>query len=115
AGRWPLGSTAGGPGIALRWLRDGLYPDLAAAPDAYDRICAEAEAVPPGALGAVSTLGATIFNVAAPRRGLRGFFAAGAAITQLGAPVRAAFARALLEANACGVRANIEQLEAVWG
>lgn len=113
-GLWSLESNAGGTGIALRWLRDGFYPELASRPDAFDQVCAEAEAVAPGAGGAVSTIGPSIFDLSRPHRGLRGFFVSGAS-AQLRAPVRAMFARALLEGNACGIRANIEQLEEVSG
>jgi xylulokinase len=40
-----------GGGLALKWFRDQICPELTAAPDAYARLDALASAVPPGAGG----------------------------------------------------------------
>lgn len=50
--RWHVMGVTQGAGLSLRWLRDLLGAGVPAAPDdAYERLCGEAAAAPPGADG----------------------------------------------------------------
>jgi len=110
-GRWVVESNAGGVGAAAEWAAGLLFPDT---PWPLGHLFAEAECSVPGAAGMVSTLGADVMDA-----------------RKLGLPIgnltlspmgdgdsrerRQHLARAIVEGIAFGLRANIEQAEAVVG
>jgi autoinducer 2 (AI-2) kinase len=106
-GRWVLESNAGPVGEALDWLAHVLYPD-AAAPAA--ELLHQAGLQPPGAGGALSTFGASVFDARALRPSY-GCLALPSLGVARGAASRALLARAAVEGIAWSIRANLEQLE----
>ncbi|CAA0121708.1 Putative 2-hydroxyacid dehydrogenase YoaD [Halioglobus japonicus] len=106
--RWVLESNAGGMGYSLSLMAAMLYPD---APEPELRLFAEAAESEPGAAGMLSTMGAEVMNMRAPTMPMGHLtlsYMAGA-----GDAPRRHLARAFVEGCACGVRANIEQLNTV--
>jgi autoinducer 2 (AI-2) kinase len=109
--RWALESNAGGVGETLDWIAGLLHPDVA-----YPilHLVSEAEGSLPGASGMLSTLGADVMD--ARQIGLPvGTLTASPLTTAGDAGRRRHLARAVLEGMAFGLRANIEQIEAVSG
>ncbi|MBW2286474.1 MAG: class II aldolase/adducin family protein [Deltaproteobacteria bacterium] len=110
-GQWVIESNAGGVGTAAEWVAGLLFPDT---PWPLGHLFAEAECSLPGAAGMVSTLGADVMDA-----------------RKLGLPIgnltlspmgpgdsrerRQHLARSIVEGIAFGLRANIEQAEAVAG
>jgi sugar (pentulose or hexulose) kinase/phosphoglycerate dehydrogenase-like enzyme/ribulose-5-phosphate 4-epimerase/fuculose-1-phosphate aldolase len=108
-GRWVVESNAGAIGTAAEWVAGLLFPDT---PWPLGHLFAEAECSLPGAAGMVSTLGAEVMDA-----------------RKLGLPIgnltlspmgpgnsrerRQHLARSIVEGIAFGLRANIEQAEAV--
>ena len=110
-GRWVLESNAGPVGEALDWLAALLFPGE---PQPAARLLAEAAGSLPGARGMLSSLGAQVFDgraMALPVGSLA--FSHLAAPAQAGA--RAHLLRSVVEGNAFGLRANLEQILAVAG
>lgn len=99
-------SNAGEMGRAWQWACDMLGVTLADA----DALAAQS---PPGARDAMAVLGARAMNAAAMSAGV-GAIAFPLPLV-MGAPDRADVLRAMLEAVAFAVRANVEQLEEVTG
>ncbi len=108
-GGWVLESNGGGMGYSLSLMARMLFPD---APEPELRLLAEAAQSEPGAAGMLSTLGADVMNIRAPVMPMGHLSIGHMAYLDDPAP-RRHLARALLEGYACGVRANLEQLDAV--
>ncbi len=108
-GRWVLESNGGGMGYSLSLMARILFPD---APEPELRLLAEAAQSEPGAAGMLSTLGADVMNMRAPTMPMGHVSLGHMAYLDDPAP-RRHLARALAEGCACGVRANLEQLDAV--
>ncbi|MEZ5573011.1 MAG: NAD(P)-dependent oxidoreductase [Halioglobus sp.] len=107
--RWVLESNGGGMGYALSLVARMFFPD---APEPELRLLAEAAQSEPGAAGMLSTVGAEVMNMRAPSVPLGQFTLSPMAAADDPAP-RRHLVRALVEGYACGVRANLEQLDAV--
>jgi autoinducer 2 (AI-2) kinase len=108
-GLYVLESNAGGMGASLEWFARTLYHDH---PHPIAALMAEAGLVKPGESGVFSTLGVSIFNAAnmtLPVDNIT-FSTANRMPDELGRPV---LARAALEGQAFGVRANLEQIQRV--
>jgi len=108
-GRWVLESNGGGMGYSLSLMARILFPD---APEPELRLLAEAALSEAGAAGMLSTLGADVMNMRAPAMPMGHLSLGHMAYLHDPAP-RRHLARALVEGCACGVRANLEQLDAV--
>jgi autoinducer 2 (AI-2) kinase len=108
-GRWVMESNGGGMGYSLSLMARILFPD---APEPELRLLAEAAQSEPGAAGMLSTLGADVMNMRAPAVPL-GQLALGHMAYLNDAAPRRHLARALVEGCACGVHANLDQLDAV--
>jgi len=110
-GHFVLESNGGPFGEALEWLARLLHPE-AAQPVA--RLLGEARESSPGACGMVSSLGAEVMNARA--MGLPVGHLTFSHLTSAEEPApRRHLARAVLEGMACGLRANLEQIESVTG
>jgi len=107
-GLWVLESNAGGSGLALAWMAGALHPE---APDPLRALLAEAAASRPGAAGVLSTLGSERMD--ARRMALPLGHLTFSPLSAADAPERRRhLSRAVLEGLACGIRANLEQLDA---
>lgn len=106
--RWVLESNSGGMGYSLSLMANMMFPE---APEPELRLLAEAAQSEPGAAGMLSTMGGEVMNMRGPSMPMGhmtlSHMAGG------GAAPRRHLVRALVEGFACGVRANIEQLDAV--
>ncbi|HXK34146.1 MAG TPA: FGGY-family carbohydrate kinase [Dehalococcoidia bacterium] len=103
---WVAESNAGDLGRAFGWVCGlvGVSPD-----DAADL----AAAAPPGSGDVLAIVGPRVMHAARMNAGVGGLtFPLPFAVS---APARGAVLRAFLESAACGVRANVEQLESVAG
>jgi len=108
-GRWVLESNGGGMGYSLSLMARILFPK---APDPELRLLAEAAQSEPGAAGMLSTLGADVMNMRAPSMPMGHISMGHMGYLSDPAP-RRHLVRALVEGCACGVRANLEQLDSV--
>ena len=108
-GRWVLESNGGGMGYSLSLMARILFPE---APEPELRLLAEAAQSEPGAAGMLSTLGADVMNMRAPAMPMGHLTLGHMAYLNDPAP-RRHLARALVEGCACGVHANLDQLDAV--
>jgi autoinducer 2 (AI-2) kinase len=110
-GHWVLESNAGAMGIAADWLAGLLYPDE---PHPLLHLFSEAAASAPGAAGMTSTFGAEVMNA----RNI-GLPIGNLSLTHIsgGEPParRQHLARSIVEGFAFALRANVEQIEEVWG
>ena len=106
-GRWVLESNGGGIGYSLSLVARMLFPD---APEPELRLFAEAAQSEPGAAGMLSTMGAEVMNMRAPTMPMGHLTLSHMAGSNDAAP-RRHLARALAEGFACGIRANLEQLD----
>ena len=107
--RWVLESNGGGMGYSLSLIARMLFPQ---APEPELRLLAEAAQSEPGAAGILSTMGAEVMNMRALSMPMGHITLSHLAARRDDAP-RRHLARALVEGCACGIRANLEQLEAV--
>jgi sugar (pentulose or hexulose) kinase/phosphoglycerate dehydrogenase-like enzyme/ribulose-5-phosphate 4-epimerase/fuculose-1-phosphate aldolase/putative sterol carrier protein len=107
--RWVLESNGGGMGYSLSLMARMLFPE---APEPELRLLAEAAQSEPGAAGMLSTMGAEVMNMRAPSMPMGHLTLSHMAGADDAAP-RRHLVRALVEGCACGVRANLEQLDAV--
>lgn len=107
--RWVLESNGGGMGYSLSLMAAMLFPE---APEPELRLLAEAAQSEPGAAGMLSTMGAQVMSMRAPTMPMGHLTLSHMAAADDAAP-RRHLARALVEGCACGVRANLEQLDAV--
>ncbi len=96
-------------GYSLSLMARMLFPE---APEPELRLLAEAAQSEPGAAGMLSTMGAEVMNMRAPSMPMGHLTLSHMAGAHDPAP-RRHLARALVEGCACGVRANLEQLDAV--
>jgi autoinducer 2 (AI-2) kinase len=109
--RWGLESNGGGLGEALEWFARLVYPG-----EAFPISCLMAEAArsPAGAAGLLSSLGAEVMDarvMGLPVGNLTLNY-----MTSAGDPeARRHLARAMVEGQACGLRANAEQVERATG
>ncbi len=110
-GRWILESNGGGMGYSLSLVARMLFPE---APEPELRLLAEAALSEAGAAGMLSTMGAEVMNMRAPSLPMGHLTLSHMAAADDPAP-RRHLARALIEGCACGVRANLEQLDSVAG
>lgn len=110
-GRWVLESNGGGMGFSLSLMARVLFPD---APEPELRLFAEASLSEAGAAGMLSTVGADVTNMRSPSMPVGHITMSHIGCQEDPAP-RRHLARALVEGCACGVRANLEQLDAVLG
>ena len=108
-GRWVLESNGGGMGYSLSLMARILFPE---APEPELRLLAEAALSEAGAAGMLSTMGADVMNMRAPSMPMGHITLSHMAAADDPAP-RRHLARALVEGCACGVRANLEQLDSV--
>lgn len=108
-GRWVLESNGGGMGYSLSLMARVLFPE---APEPELRLLAEAAQSEAGAAGMLSTLGADVMNMRAPAMPMGHLSVGHMAYFDDPAP-RRHVARALVEGCACGVRANLDQLDSV--
>lgn len=108
-GRWVLESNGGGMGYSLSLMARMLFPQ---APEPELRLLAEAAQSEPGAAGMLSTMGAEVMNMRAPSMPMGHLTLSHMAGADDNAP-RRHMARALVEGCACGVRANLEQLDSI--
>lgn len=106
--RWVLESNSGGMGYSLSLMARMLFPD---APEPELRLLAEAEQSEPGAAGMLSTMGAEVMNMRGPSMPMGHITMSHMAAA--GDAPRRHLVRALVEGFACGIRANLEQLDAV--
>jgi autoinducer 2 (AI-2) kinase len=108
-GHWVVESNGGGVGAAAEWVAGLLFPDR---PWPLGHLFAEAECSLPGAAGMVSTLGADVMD--ARKIGLP---IGNLTLSPMGdgdsRERRQHLARSIVEGIAFGLRANIEQAEAV--
>ena len=104
--RWVLESNGGGMGYSLSLMARMLFPD---APEPELRLLAEAAQSEPGAAGMLSTMGAEVMNMRAPSMPMGHLTLSHMAGSNDAAP-RRHLVRALVEGFACGIRANLEQL-----
>jgi autoinducer 2 (AI-2) kinase len=109
--RWVLESNGGGMGFSLSLMARILFPE---APEPELRLLAEASQSEAGAAGMLSTLGADVMNMRSPTLPMGHITLSYIGSTEDTAP-RRHLARALIEGCACGVRANLEQLDSVLG
>lgn len=109
-GRFVVESNAGAVGESIDWLAHVMFPS-AAQPAA--RLLAEADASEPGARGMLSWVGAHIFNAREMSLPIGSLAFSHLAAGQ--ATARRHLLRAVVEGNAFGLRANLEQVEAVGG
>ncbi|NQX87570.1 MAG: class II aldolase/adducin family protein [Halioglobus sp.] len=109
--RWVLESNGGGMGFSFSLMARVLFPD---APEPELRLLAEAARSEPGAAGMLSTLGADVTNMRSPSMPV-GHITMSHIGGQDDPDPRRHLARALIEGCACGVRANLEQLDSVLG
>jgi autoinducer 2 (AI-2) kinase len=107
--RWVLESNGGGMGFSLSLMAKVLFPD---APEPELRLLAEAGRSEPGAAGMLSTLGADVTNMQSPSMPL-GHITMSHIGSRDDPDPRRHLARALVEGCACGVRANLGQLDSV--
>jgi phosphoglycerate dehydrogenase-like enzyme/sugar (pentulose or hexulose) kinase/ribulose-5-phosphate 4-epimerase/fuculose-1-phosphate aldolase/putative sterol carrier protein len=107
--RWVLESNGGGMGYSLSLMAKMLFPE---APEPELRLLAEAAQSEPGAGGLLSTVGADVMNMRSPAVPVGNLTLSYMAAADDPAP-RRHLVRALVEGFACGVRANLEQLDAV--
>ncbi|MCB1703904.1 MAG: class II aldolase/adducin family protein [Halioglobus sp.] len=108
-GHWVLESNGGGMGYSLTLMARMLFPQ---APEPELRLLAEAAQSEPGAAGLLSTLGGEVMSMRAPAVPMGHISLSHLAARGDAAP-RRHLARALAEGCACGVRANLEQLERI--
>ena len=107
--RWVLESNGGGMGYSLSLMARILFPE---APEPELRLLAEAAQSEAGAAGMLSTLGADVMNMRAPSMPMGHLTLSHMGCHDDPAP-RRHLVRALVEGCACGVRANLEQLDSV--
>ncbi|MCB1690401.1 MAG: class II aldolase/adducin family protein [Halioglobus sp.] len=105
--RWVLESNGGGMGYSISLMARMLFPD---APEPELRLLAEAAQSEPGAAGMLSTMGAEVMDMRAPSMPM-GHLTLSHMACGGDAEPRRHLARALAEGCACGVRANLEQLD----
>lgn len=110
-GRFVLESNGGPMGEVLEWMSAVLHP---AADRPVPRLLEEASRCAAGALGLLSSLGASVQNDRA--MGLpAGHLTLSHLVTGRETRPGRAVARALVEGMACGLRANLEQAESLAG
>jgi autoinducer 2 (AI-2) kinase len=110
AGKWVMESSAGDVGNSYRWLAETIFGDAAGA---FDRMDDLAAAAPLGSDGAMAVLGPSRMNMASPGMSMGGFlFPVPLTFSPLG---RGHMVRAAIEAIACALRANLEQVEGLTG
>ena len=109
--RWVLESNGGGMGFSVSLMAKVLFPE---APEPELRLLAEAARSEAGAAGMLSTVGADVTNMQSLSMPVGHITMSHLGSQEDPAP-RRHLARALVEGCACGVRANLEQLDSVLG
>jgi autoinducer 2 (AI-2) kinase len=115
-GKWIIESNAGRTGWVYRWFRDNILCEEVST-KVYETINVIAEATPPGSDGVKIFLGSRVFDSGPP-------YWEGTRLSDIAVPptiigssrfTRGDLARAIIEANCCAVRANLEQLTEITG
>ena len=110
-GRWVVESNPGPVGESLEWMAAVMHPD---APDPVERFLGSASEFAAGSAGMLSCLGAEVMNDRA--MGLpAGHLTMSHLVTGRDRRPGRAVARAVVEGMACGLRANLDQVEALAG
>ena len=110
AGKWVLESSAGDVGNSYQWLAETFFEAGDGVFDQMDKLAANA---PLGSDGTMAVLGPSRMNMASPGLNTGGFlFPVPLTFSALG---RGHIVRAAVEAIACALRANLEQVEELAG
>lgn len=113
-GRYVLESNAGSAGTSLDWLGRVLFADAPPDVGGVAMLLADAAASEVGATGMLSTLGADLMNARHQAIPVGNLTLSHMASENDPSP-RRHIARSVVEGIACGLRANIDQIESIAG